>query len=77
MLVPQELASYLESGALTSLHVAFSRDGASKDYVQHHVEREAHEVWRLLDAEVRRRTVGRLRARSLPILELKREPGVS
>eukprot|EP00197_Chlamydomonas_leiostraca_P012125 CAMPEP_0202864656 /NCGR_PEP_ID=MMETSP1391-20130828/4809_1 /ASSEMBLY_ACC=CAM_ASM_000867 /TAXON_ID=1034604 /ORGANISM="Chlamydomonas leiostraca, Strain SAG 11-49" /LENGTH=667 /DNA_ID=CAMNT_0049544423 /DNA_START=66 /DNA_END=2069 /DNA_ORIENTATION=- len=44
----QELAGFLEGGALTSLHVAFSRHGAAKDYVQHHLERQAGAVWELL-----------------------------
>ena len=30
----QELAAFSRSGALDKLHVAFSRDGTSKDYVQ-------------------------------------------
>ncbi len=31
--------------------VTCHRDGASKDYVQHHMEREAQALWRLLDTE--------------------------
>jgi NADPH-ferrihemoprotein reductase len=37
----EELAAHLETGALTALHVAFSRAGASKDYVQHHLRAHA------------------------------------
>lgn len=44
----QELAGFLDSGALTTLHVAFSRQGPSKDYVQHHMLREKAAVWDLL-----------------------------
>jgi hypothetical protein len=31
----------VEDGALSKLHVAFSRMGAQKDYVQHHMEAQA------------------------------------
>ena len=43
-----ELAGFLRSGALAELHVAFSREGAAKDYVQHHMSREAAVVAELL-----------------------------
>lgn len=43
-----ELRGYEESGALTKLHVAFSREGAAKDYVQHHLAAEGARVWELL-----------------------------
>jgi NADPH-ferrihemoprotein reductase len=43
-----ELSDFVESGALGQLHVAFSRDGPSKDYVQHHIAREGARVWELL-----------------------------
>jgi NADPH-ferrihemoprotein reductase len=36
-----ELTGAVEAGALSKLHVAFSRMGASKDYVQHHMEAQA------------------------------------
>lgn len=36
----QELAGYLEGGALSTLHVAFSREGTTKDYVQVGRERQ-------------------------------------
>ena len=37
----QELEAYARDGTLTKLFVAFSRDGTTKDYVQHHMAREA------------------------------------
>jgi NADPH-ferrihemoprotein reductase len=40
----EELAGHLASGALSTLQVAFSRDGPKKVYVQHHLAREAAEV---------------------------------
>lgn len=40
----EELEGYVAAGALTTLHVAFSRQGTDKDYVQHHMERHAAEV---------------------------------
>lgn len=43
-----ELEAWLQQGVLTDLDVAFSRDGPSKDYVQHHIERRASELWTLL-----------------------------
>lgn len=36
-----ELTAAVEDGALSKLHVAFSRMGAQKDYVQHHMEAQA------------------------------------
>lgn len=42
-----ELTGAVEAGALSKLHVAFSRMGASKDYVQHHIEAQAGEGLRL------------------------------
>lgn len=36
-----ELNAAVETGALSKLHVAFSRMGAQKDYVQHHMEAQA------------------------------------
>ena len=34
----------MAGGALSQLHVAFSRDGPSKDYVQHHLAAHGAEV---------------------------------
>jgi NADPH-ferrihemoprotein reductase len=36
-----ELQGAVEAGALNALHVAFSRMGPHKDYVQHHMEAQA------------------------------------
>jgi NADPH-ferrihemoprotein reductase len=36
-----ELAAAVEAGALSKLHVAFSRAGPKKDYVQHHMDANA------------------------------------
>mmetsp|Transcript_31302 Transcript_31302/g.69685 ORF Transcript_31302/g.69685 Transcript_31302/m.69685 type:complete len:673 (-) Transcript_31302:953-2971(-) len=44
-----ELEGYLSDGVLTALHVAFSREGASKDYVQHHMDKHSKDVWGLLN----------------------------
>ena len=43
----QELCQYLSDGVLTGLHVAFSREKAEKDYVQHHLFRES-KLWKIL-----------------------------
>ena len=40
----------LASLVITQLHVAFSRDGDSKVYVQHRIMEQGAEVWRLLSA---------------------------
>ncbi|GFR39650.1 hypothetical protein Agub_g116 [Astrephomene gubernaculifera] len=44
----QELESFAASGVLSNLHIAFSRDQAVKDYVQHHVEKQAATLWPLV-----------------------------
>eukprot|EP00878_Enallax_costatus_P012884 GHUV01013453.1.p1 GENE.GHUV01013453.1~~GHUV01013453.1.p1 ORF type:complete len:518 (+),score=136.11 GHUV01013453.1:949-2502(+) len=43
-----ELTAAVETGALSQLHVAFSRAGLQKDYVQHHMEQQAEQLWGLL-----------------------------
>ncbi len=45
-----ELLGHVAAGSLGHLHVAFSREQAAKDYVQHHLERQADAVWELLEA---------------------------
>ncbi|CAI5975021.1 unnamed protein product [Closterium sp. NIES-64] len=44
----EELAAYEESGVLSALHVAFSRDGPSKVYVQHLLKQQAERVWQVV-----------------------------
>lgn len=44
-----ELQSYLKSGLLTKLDVAFSRDQAEKVYVQHRLIEQGAEVWAWLE----------------------------
>lgn len=47
-----ELEDFLKAGALTELHVAFSREGTRKDYVQHQLLRQAQTVaYMLKDTE--------------------------
>lgn len=45
----EELEAAVQSGSISNLHVAFSRDGAVKDYVQHHIEAQGEALWPLLD----------------------------
>jgi hypothetical protein len=47
-----ELQGAVEGGALSKLHVAFSRMGAKKDYVQHHMEAQAGESVCVLEHRV-------------------------
>ena len=44
-----ELEDYEKDGTLTQLHLAFSRDQAHKVYVQHLLEQNSQEVWKLLE----------------------------
>eukprot|EP00798_Chlamydomonas_sp_ICE-L_P024119 gene24119-9692_t len=44
----EELKAYAASGALTNLHVAFSRESGQKVYVQHMLQQEASALWPLL-----------------------------
>lgn len=44
------LEGYLASGVISGLHVAFSRDGPSKVYVQDLIEKQGAEVWKLLES---------------------------
>ena len=44
-----ELNGYVDSGALSSLHVAFSRQNEPVKYVQHQLLANATEVWRLIE----------------------------
>lgn len=45
-----ELEGYLASGVLTGLHIAFSRQGPTKVYVQDLIGEHAVELWPLLEA---------------------------
>ncbi|ESO97377.1 hypothetical protein LOTGIDRAFT_187717 [Lottia gigantea] len=45
-----ELNSFKESGALTKLHIAFSRDQNKKVYVQHLLNENKDEIWNVLES---------------------------
>jgi sulfite reductase (NADPH) flavoprotein alpha-component len=47
-LFEEEIAAWRKAGTLTRLSLAWSRDGAGKDYVQHRMREEAAELWRWL-----------------------------
>lgn len=47
----EELEGAVTAGALSALNLAFSREGTLKDYVQHHMARQAQELWALLGPE--------------------------
>lgn len=44
-----EMQNWLQTGVLTKLNTAFSRDQQQKVYVQHKMHREAHELFRWLE----------------------------
>ncbi|XP_050408551.1 NADPH--cytochrome P450 reductase [Patella vulgata] len=44
-----EINQYLKDGSLTKLHIAFSRDQKEKVYVQHLLNKNKEEIWRLLE----------------------------
>ncbi|BFG14571.1 hypothetical protein CerSpe_008450 [Prunus speciosa] len=43
-----ELNNFLETGALSELVVAFSRQGPTKEYVQHKMTQKASDIWNML-----------------------------
>ena len=45
----EELEEYKEKGTLSKMYVAFSRDNDQKVYVQHLLENNKEEVWKILE----------------------------
>ena len=47
----EELTDYEQTGVLTTLRVAFSRDQPEKVYVQHKLKEDAQRVWSCLEQQ--------------------------
>lgn len=50
-LYKDELSQFQKEGVLTELHEAFSRDQASKVYVQHLMKKNSKKTWELIDED--------------------------
>lgn len=48
-LYEDEIEEYVKDGTLTHLHLAFSRDGPEKLYVQHILRQNMEETWKMLE----------------------------
>lgn len=48
-LYEDEIVEYVKDGTLTHLHLAFSRDGPEKLYVQHILRQNMEETWKMLE----------------------------
>ena len=47
----EELKRAYDNNTISELHVAFSREGSHKDYVQHHMAKHGKEIWSILSGD--------------------------